>query len=56
MKTNHQRGVEQYSIDTLEAIARDLGRNKAANRRDSWESQRLHAIRHEIERRRRALK
>jgi post-segregation antitoxin (ccd killing protein) len=49
---HHARAVRQYSLDTLEAIQRDLARNLKAHKASTWEFDRLEAIRAEIKRRR----
>ena len=43
--------VRQYSLDTLEAIRRDLGKNPRTYQPGSWESERNSAITTEIKRR-----
>jgi hypothetical protein len=48
----HTNAVKQYSLDTLEAIERDLVKNPKSYQHDSWEYTRLDAIRAEIKRRR----
>lgn len=53
---NHQTAVRQYSLDTLEAIHRDLGKNPKTHQSGTWECQRNEAIAAELKRRRKALK
>ena len=56
MSTNpHADACRQYSLDTLEAICRDLQKNPNILRKGSWEQTRLTAIRREIQNRRKAL-
>jgi predicted metallo-beta-lactamase superfamily hydrolase len=50
MKYN-QSGVREYSLETLLKIRESLARNRDSLRPDSWESQRLEAVKKEIERR-----
>lgn len=54
MTTDHAH-VRQYSLDTLEGIARDLWRNGKSRKAGSWECERLAAIKAEIKRRRKAV-
>ena len=51
----HAAACRQYSLDTLEAILRDLQKNPNILRKGSWEQGRLAAIRKEIANRRKAL-
>jgi hypothetical protein len=55
MTANHDAACAQYSLETLEAIARDLAKNRMIHMKGSWEQGRLAAIRSEIKRRRKAL-
>jgi hypothetical protein len=50
MKYN-QSGVKDYSLETLLAIRESLAQNRDSLRPDSWEAQRLEAVKKEIERR-----
>ena len=52
MTTTKHAGVRQYSIDTLQKIARDLERNPASRRKGTWEQERLVAIFDELRSRR----
>ena len=52
----HRRGVAQYNMETLEAIARDLAKNPLTARKNTWESARLAAIQAELKLRRKLLK
>ena len=54
MTTDHAH-VRQYSMDTLEGIARDLWHNRKSRMKGSWECERLAAIKAELKRRRRAV-
>ena len=54
MSDIHQRGIRDYSADTLQLIARDLARNPMSTRKGTWEQGRLDAIRIELKRRGRA--
>ena len=49
---SHRRGVDQYSSDTLEIIARDLAKNHLSTRKGTWEIGRLAAIKNELKKRR----
>ena len=51
MSDIHQRGIRDYSADTLQLIARDLARNPMSTRKGTWEQGRLDAIRIELKRR-----
>lgn len=55
MTANHEAACQQYSLETLEAIARDLAKNRLSTMKGSWEQGRLAAIKSEIKRRRKAL-
>jgi hypothetical protein len=52
---NHRRAVRQYSLDTLQAILSDLGKNPLTYRDGTWECQRNSAITVEIKRRKKEL-
>lgn len=54
MTTTKHAGVRQYTIDTLQKIARDLERNPASRRKGTWEQERLQAVRAELNQRRKA--
>ena len=47
----HQRGISDYSADTLQLIARDLAKNPMSARKGTWEQGRLDAIRKDLKRR-----
>ena len=55
MSDPHAAACQQYSLETLEAIKRDLQRNPMILKKGSWEQTRLEAIRKEVSKRRRAL-
>lgn len=47
----HERGIRDYSSDTLQAIARDLKVNPLSHKKGTWERGRLEAIKNELKRR-----
>ena len=51
MSDTHQRGIRDYSTDTLQVIARDLAKNPMSARKGTWEQGRLDAIRKDLKRR-----
>ena len=54
MSDIHERGIRDYSTDTLQVIARDLAKNPMSYRKGTWEQGRLDAIRKDLKRRGRA--
>ena len=50
MKYN-QSGVKDYTLETLLAILKSLEKSRESIWPDSWESQRMEAVKKEIERR-----
>lgn len=49
--TETHRGLDQYRLETLERIFRDLVKNPMANRKGTWENGRKQAIINEFKRR-----